>query len=122
MGNGLMEIQKEKEVEKITRRKFFLMAGWGAFLAVAVGSILTGLRFIFPNVLFEPPRVFKLGKVDAFPEEAVSYVEEHKVFIVRDEEGLRCVSAICTHLGCTVNWDNQYGKFLCPCHLKRELR
>lgn len=114
--NGSIEIQNEKEGEKISRRKFLLIVGWGAFFAVMGGAILSGIRFLFPNALNEPPRTFKLGKVDAFPEEAVSYVEEHKIFVVRDEKGLRCVSAICTHLGCTVNWDDQYGKFLCPCH------
>ena len=25
-------------------------------------------------------------------------------------------SATCTHLGCSVNWDEEDGEFLCPCH------
>ena len=23
---------------------------------------------------------------------------------------------VCTHLGCLYNWNNQEGKFICPCH------
>lgn len=26
------------------------------------------------------------------------------------------ISSICTHFGCTVNWDAQSNKFKCPCH------
>ncbi len=26
------------------------------------------------------------------------------------------LSAVCTHLGCVVAWQEQAGEFLCPCH------
>jgi len=26
------------------------------------------------------------------------------------------ISAVCTHLGCTVNWDTTQSAFICPCH------
>ena len=100
-----------KENEDISRRRFFLLAGWGGFLAVIGGSILAGIRFMVPTVLFETPRSFKLDKLDAFTEGATTYVEEHKIFILREKESLRCLSAICTHLGCTVSWDDMSGRF-----------
>jgi len=25
-------------------------------------------------------------------------------------------SAVCTHLGCIVQWQKERGQFLCPCH------
>lgn len=29
------------------------------------------------------------------------------------------ISGVCTHLGCTVNWDNDAQQFKCPCHAGR---
>jgi len=40
-----------------------------------------------------------------------------KVFIMRvSESEFRAVSATCTHLGCTVAWQEDSEKFACPCH------
>ena len=38
------------------------------------------------------------------------------VFIDRDGDGYRALSATCTHLGCRVNWDAANKQFKCPCH------
>lgn len=38
------------------------------------------------------------------------------VFIDRDGQEYRALSATCTHLGCRVNWDDATKKFRCPCH------
>jgi cytochrome b6-f complex iron-sulfur subunit len=29
------------------------------------------------------------------------------------------ISAVCSHLGCTVNWDKEQQAFVCPCHGSR---
>jgi cytochrome b6-f complex iron-sulfur subunit len=40
-----------------------------------------------------------------------------KIFVVRLPGGeLRAMSALCTHQGCTVEWDEAGRKFDCPCH------
>jgi len=39
-----------------------------------------------------------------------------KIFVMRvSETELRAVTAVCTHAGCTINWDGSSG-FDCPCH------
>jgi Rieske Fe-S protein len=38
------------------------------------------------------------------------------VFIDRDGQGYRALSATCQHLGCQVHWDQGKHQFLCPCH------
>ena len=44
----------------------------------------------------------------------MTFLEDERIFLVRKGNTFRCMSAICTHLGCTVN---RAGKgYHCPCH------
>lgn len=109
-----------KKEEKIPRRQFITWLGlaWGAFAAAMGVASTATMRFLFPNVLFEPPSSFKAG----FPEDyAVGKVDERwkekfACWIVRNSEGIYCLSTTCTHLGCTPNWLEAEAKFKCPCH------
>ncbi len=38
------------------------------------------------------------------------------VFIDREGDGYRALSAVCQHLGCRVRWDDGAKQFQCPCH------
>ena len=38
------------------------------------------------------------------------------VIVVRTSGGFRAFSAVCTHLGCLVQWDTGGRVFHCPCH------
>jgi cytochrome b6-f complex iron-sulfur subunit len=105
---------------RTTRRGFFPWLGV-AWVAVAAGFAVLGsicVRFLFPNVLFEPPSSFKAG----YPSEyEVGLVDERfkskfGVWIVRNESTIYALSTICTHLGCTPNWLAAEQKFKCPCH------
>jgi len=104
----------------LSRRAFLwaLPLGWSAFAAsITAGLVATG-RFMFPNVLFEPPQAFKVG----FPSEYnVGEVDErwkdaYGVWIVRETTGFYALLAVCTHLGCSPNWLAAENKFKCPCH------
>jgi Rieske Fe-S protein len=47
-------------------------------------------------------------------------LEDKKMATYKDHKGeLRTYSAICTHLGCTVTWNNFEKSFDCPCHGSR---
>ena len=98
---------------------------WVAFTASMLASLTATARFMFPNVLFEPPPTFKAG----FPNEIqIGQVDERfkqrfAVWLVRtafDEwgtsGGIYALSTVCTHLGCTPNWLEAEQKFKCPCH------
>ena len=105
---------------EVSRRGFLstLGFGWAAFAAAAAGLSGAMGRFMFPNVLYEPPQEFKAGFPDEF---AVGQVDErfkasYGVWIVRSTEGFYALSTTCTHLGCTPNWLAADEKFKCPCH------
>ena len=38
------------------------------------------------------------------------------VEVVRTEEGVQARSLWCTHSGCEVKWNDQKGRYFCPCH------
>lgn len=92
-------------------------------LSVTGGLFTLGLaRFLFPNVLAEPPSKFKVGFKDGFPQGKVEtkYVAQYGVWVVNgDFQGLQQIYAlktVCTHLGCTPSWLEAEQKFKCPCH------
>jgi cytochrome b6-f complex iron-sulfur subunit len=111
----------------LPRRSFlsWVTLAWVAFTASMLASLTATARFMFPNVLFEPPPTFKAG----YPNEIqVGQVDERfkqrfAVWLVRtayDEwgmaSGVYALSTVCTHLGCTPNWLEAEQKFKCPCH------
>lgn len=103
----------------MTRRSFITLLGWAwiAFTAATMGALTTCLRFFFPNVTFEPPLKFKVGFPDQFSIGVDNrFKDEHRVWIVRNDQGFYALSTICTHLGCTPNWLQSEQKFKCPCH------
>ncbi|KKW43050.1 MAG: Rieske family iron-sulfur cluster-binding protein [Candidatus Magasanikbacteria bacterium GW2011_GWA2_56_11] len=51
---------------------------------------------------------------------AVLNRQGQKVAVYKDEQGnIRAMSAVCTHLGCIVNWNTQAKTWDCPCHGSR---
>jgi len=110
------EKRTSEEEGSSSRRHFFSLIGWGSLIASIGGSVLASIRFFFPNVLFEPPRSFKIGKLDDYPEGTAMYLEEHVLYVFHKDNRVRCISAVCTHVGCTVSLDEAYNKFRCPCH------
>jgi cytochrome b6-f complex iron-sulfur subunit len=111
----------EKSKQNIINRKSFLTTlsiGWIAFAAATGGFFISMIRFLFPNVLFEPPQSFKIGFPDDFESGKVDlrFKKQYRVWIVRDDEKIIALSTVCTHLGCTPNWQETERKFKCPCH------
>jgi cytochrome b6-f complex iron-sulfur subunit len=95
------------------------------FSSLAITHLLwlLGLaRFMFPNILTEPPTKFKVGFPDDLAPGQVEtkYIAQYGVWIVRYEyEGqpeIYALKSVCTHLGCTPNWLEAEQKFKCPCH------
>ncbi len=111
----------------VPRRSFlsWVTLAWVAFTASMLASLTATARFMFPNVLFEPPPTFKAGYPDEIQVGQVDerFKQKFAVWLVRtafDEwgktAGVYALSTVCTHLGCTPNWLEAEQKFKCPCH------
>jgi len=121
--NNKFPIDKYKEGllnQTLDRKSFlnWLTIGWLAFAAATGGFFTAMIRFLFPNVLFEPPQSFKIGFPNDFESGKVDlrFKKSHSVWIVKDDEKIIALSTVCTHLGCTPNWLETDRKFKCPCH------
>jgi hypothetical protein len=74
------------------------------------------VRFLFPNVLFEPVQKFKAGLPGDYSVGEVDerWKDKFGVWMVRNEEMMYALITTCTHLGCTPNWLPSQNKFKCP--------
>ncbi len=114
----------------LARRKWISRVGLGAIVVGLGGQAYALIRALVPNVLYEDPQRFKVGTLDQFTEGA-KFIEDKGVFIFRQKNTLHCISATCTHLGCTVKMQrldqpkkvsvrgreiDEQVEFACPCH------
>jgi len=121
------------DAESPTRRSFLTRLAAAAGLAGlgAQGAIL--VRSCVPNVSYDAPSTLKVGLPESFAD-GLTFLPARRLFIVRDSKVFRAVSAVCTHLGCTVHADVQQlsdlsdpgarphvqvQQFSCPCHGSR---
>jgi cytochrome b6-f complex iron-sulfur subunit len=102
------------------RRRSFLGLVWLGIGIAALGEgAWTLASFLKPRrkdpaggsrlVVAGPSDMFAPGSVTAFP--------EGKFYLVRLQDGgFIALHRQCTHLGCSVPWDEASGRFACPCH------
>lgn len=121
---------KPKAVADESRRRFFADVMLGSFLGIGMTSMSTTFvlwtlgtaRFMYPNVLMEPPSKFKVGFPSNFAPGQVEtkFIAQFGVWIANYEyQGqpqIYALRSVCTHLGCTPNWLEGEQKFKCPCH------
>ncbi len=119
-----------KPVAKTKERRGFLYAMFGTWIGLAWTTMTASLglmtlgtvRFLFPNVLAEPPSKIKVGFPDSYEDGKVveRYKDQHAWIVRRKDEKfgdiIYALSTTCTHLGCTPNWLEREQKFKCPCH------
>ncbi len=115
----------------VSRRGFFvggllvpwIAVAWTTFTAGLIAMTQMTVRFMFPNVLAEPPTTVKIGLPTNYDPEEVNdrFKAEWGFWVVRStkydgQDVLYALQSICTHLGCPPNWLASEQKFKCPCH------
>jgi cytochrome b6-f complex iron-sulfur subunit len=105
--------------EELERRKFLGLLGSGALGIATIGTTITAIRYLEPNVLFEEDTRFAVGRPEDIAPGTVLVLPRQKVFVIREARGCYALSSTCTHLGCMTRWDKDAGRFACPCHGSR---
>jgi menaquinol-cytochrome c reductase iron-sulfur subunit len=103
------------------RREFVWKLGFGAGCAALAAQAAASLRSLVPNVSYDAPTTVKLGPPNDFPD-GMKFLPDQRLFVFREGKTFHAVSAVCTHLGCTVRAEALSSpgglthQFLCPCH------
>src|SRR5262245_28034220 len=112
------------------RREFLMRAGLGAGVAGLTLQAGPSVGPLVPNVSYDAPTTVKLGPPGDFPD-GLKFLPDERLFVFRDGKVFHAVSAVCTHLGCTVRAEAMSRpetatvegaplrlthRFLCPCH------
>jgi menaquinol-cytochrome c reductase iron-sulfur subunit len=112
------------------RRDFLMKLGLGAGVTGIGAQAAASLRSLVPNVSYDAPTTVKLGPPNEFPD-GLKFLPDQRLFVFREGNTFHAVSAVCTHLGCTVRAEalpqaktmevegaplRVTHRFLCPCH------
>lgn len=103
-------------------RRSFLIAGLGsigAALAAAIGWPLW--RFLAPSAGPGKLERVSIARSQVPPGSAHFFQFRGKPAVILQPTAgqFTALSAVCTHLGCIVQWKEAQKEFLCPCHAGR---
>ena len=117
---GQLNSGRDQQEPAMGRRRLI-----GYLLGFSVIATLGGVLTPIVGYLWPPSRAATSGsgRVDVgttadYPVGVgrVVPVADQPVIVINTDQGMRAYSAICTHLGCVVEWDQERQFVLCPCH------
>jgi menaquinol-cytochrome c reductase iron-sulfur subunit len=112
------------------RREFLFRLGTAAGVAALAYQGAAAMRSLVPNVSYDAPTTVKLGLPGDFPD-GLKFLPDLRLLVFREGRVFHAISAVCTHLGCTVRAEalprvetkdvdgaplRLTHRYLCPCH------
>jgi len=113
------------------RRNFLKFFSKAALAVLSIGpGVFSLFKALVPGVMYEASPKSSVGKPENFPEGA-TFIPDLRLFVLREGNEFHAISAVCTHLGCTVNYVplpstrevkikgkvyQETWEFSCPCH------
>jgi cytochrome b6-f complex iron-sulfur subunit len=116
-----METEQETCEAKGVPRRSFLNWIWASFTALACIE----LGWITHSILKSPKEtqqqegetIIDAGMITDFQRGSVKAIPQGQFYMAcLDDGSFIALSKKCTHLGCSVPWNDSERKFICPCH------
>ena len=108
-----------------TRRDFLKTTAIIAVAGAIISQLWIAVRYLLSPDSREARQKWKVGAPEKF-DIGITFIADAKTFILRDGNKFKALSAVCTHLGCTVKEVEEVHKtasgeisvteFHCPCH------
>lgn len=115
----LKKVEIENEVQPESRRSFLnkIWIGLGALAGIEVLGISINFLLHSSKKKIDLASYVVAGKVDDFKPNSVTPFRSGRFYLSRlSDGGFLAMSLKCTHLGCSVGWNESKNKFVCPCH------
>jgi len=117
--NPVKPVSSESEIE--SRRAFLtkLWKGLGIVVSLEFAAVFLGFLFSGKNDNEESrsKQIFEAGNVNSFQPNTVTAFRGGRFYLARLEDGgFMALSLRCTHLGCSIIWEDAKKNFICPCH------
>ena len=109
----------ESELQPESRRSFLnkIWIGLGALAGIEVFGISINFLLHSSKKEIDLGSYVVAGKVDDFKRNSVTPFRSGRFYLSRlSDGGFLAMSLKCTHLGCSVGWNESENKFVCPCH------
>lgn len=116
------ETSEEQVVKESESRRSFIKKVWGGlgilaaveFTAVVFGFLFSGKG---NKNAYVPKQLIDAGSVNSYQPNSVTVFRGGRFYLTRLEDGgFIALSLRCTHLGCSVEWEEDKYRFICPCH------
>jgi len=105
-------------MENESRRRFLGACLGGAVVVAGVAALYPVYSYLAPRGTIGGPEKVTIPESEV-PEGTARFFEyggSSAVVVRTKDTGVVALSAVCTHLGCIVQWDKQSQNFICPCH------
>jgi cytochrome b6-f complex iron-sulfur subunit len=118
----LKAVKPTSPKDDVESRRLFLKKLWKGlgiiasveFAVVFFGYLLSGKN---DAETLKPKQLIEAGDINSFQPNTVSFFRGGRFYLVRlMDGGFLALSLRCTHLGCSINWEDDKNRFICPCH------
>ena len=121
---GLKEkdtIEQTKVSSPEGRKKFLnkLWKGLAILASIEFSAVIFGFLFSGKGNknAYIPKQLIEAGPVNSFQANSVTVFRGGRFYLTRLEDGgFIALSLRCTHLGCSIEWEEDRKRFICPCH------